>query len=212
MKTKQLKDKKGLIEELINNNDIVLDVGFWGQGVSVESKNWVHRLIKNTKASVYGVDLEYDSKQLANKENYQKTSAEDFSFDVKFSKIIAADIIEHLSNPGLFLNCSATHLTDDGELIITTPNCFNLFNLAMKLTRFEPVVNSDHTFYFNYKTLSKLLEKNGFAVKEVGYLYTSGVEHKESIRKKFLNVIYYILSKFTPKFYETLYIVAVPLK
>lgn len=212
MKTEQLKDKGELIKKFVNDKDVVLDVGFWGQGISIGNENWVHGLIEDTGALLYGVDLEYDDTKINDKERYQKTSAENFNFNVMFSKIIATDIIEHLSNPGLFLSCSARHLVSGGELIITTPNCFNLFNLAMKLTRFDPVVNSDHTFYFNYKTLSKLLEKNGFSVRKFGYLYTTGVEHKESFKKKFLNIVYYTLSKFTPKFYETIYIVAVPFK
>lgn len=35
------RNKSELIEELIRRTDIVLDLGFWGQGVSIDDKNWV---------------------------------------------------------------------------------------------------------------------------------------------------------------------------
>jgi len=94
-------------------------------------------------------------------------------------------------------------------LIITTPNCFNLFNLAEKISKNEPTVNYDHTCYFNSKTLSKLLEKNGWKVEKIDYLYTLDVNFKESWKKIFLNYLYSFLSKFTSKYIETLVIVAV---
>ena len=46
------------------------------------------------------------------------------------------------------------------------------------------------------------------AVKQFDYLYTLGYKHRESWKKKFLNLIYLILSKFTDKFIETLVVVS----
>ena len=128
-----------------------------------------------------------------------------FSFQV-----FAGDVIEHLSNPGLFLDACKNNLKPGGRVIITTPNCFNLFNLAEKITKYEPTVNSDHTFYFNTKTLKKLLEKNGWKISDASYLYTLDLKHKESWKKKILNIIYKIFSLFTNKFIETMVVIAEP--
>ena len=51
-------------------------------------------------------------------------------------------------------------------------------------------------------------QKNGFEIHEVNFLYTFGYDHKESWKKKFLNLIYYGLSLATDKFAETLVLVS----
>ncbi len=204
-------NKKDLIEKTIASGEKVLDTGFWGQGTGVNSPNWVHRLLKERGADVWGIDLEYDEKQLQGDiSHYRKASAESFSLPEKFDTIFAGDIIEHLSNPGLFLDASKQHLKPSGKLVLTTPNAFNLFNIAEKFSKDEPTVNSDHTFYFNKKTLSKLLEKNGWMTEEVGYVYSLELTHKESIKKKLLNFWYALFATFTPKFIETLVVIAKP--
>lgn len=202
------KSKEKLIKSLVTKNDTVLDVGFWGQGLKIESSNWTHRFLIEQAREVYGLDTDYDPEKIKNIERYKKGNAENFTFDIKFDVIFAGDLIEHLSNPGLFLQSCANNLKEGGRIIITTPSCFNLFNLAEKLTKEEPTVNSDHACYFNCKTLQTLLRKNYFRVVETIFLYSLGMNYKESYKKKILNLIYFILSKFTAKFMETLVVVA----
>jgi len=201
------RDKTELTTKLIRPTDIVLDVGFWGQGVREGSPQWPHALLKRRTKEVYGIDIDMND-TYSTDPHYLKSSAEVFDFPVKFDLVFAGDIIEHLSNPGLFLASCKRNLASGGRLIITTPNAFNLFNLAEKLTKSEPTVNADHTCYFNKKTLHTLLEKNGMKVAEVNFLYSLGCEHPESWKKKVLNVLYWFLSLFTDKFVETLVVVA----
>lgn len=200
--------KEDIIKSLVTKNDTVLDVGFWGQGLKIDNPNWAHEFLLERAKEVYGLDVDYDSDKIKNMELYKKGDAENFTFDVKFDIIFAGDLIEHLSNPGLFLKSCANNLKEGGKILITTPNCFNLFNLAEKITKEEPTVNSDHSCYFNCKTLRALLRKNRFGIIETGFLYSLGINHKESYKKKVLNFIYFILSKFTTKFMETLVAVA----
>ncbi len=198
--SKYYHNKKQLVDQLIKPGEAVLDVGFWGQGVSINDINWVHNLLKSRTSEVYGIDLEFDASQLSDPSRYRQTSAENFDFDVKFDVIFAGDLIEHLSNPGLFLAVCARNLKNNGRLIITTPNCFNFFNLTEKISKSEPTVNKDHTCYFNIKTLRQLLEKNNWEVKDYSFLYSLEVKYQESWKKKILNVLYRLLSKVTNKF------------
>lgn len=202
------RNKKDLFDALINKNNIVLDVGFWGQGMEINDNDWPHRLLKEKSKEVYGLDLHFNESGLENKANYKIGNAEDFDFNIKFDVIFAGDLIEHLSNPGLFLQSCYRNLKNDGRLIITTPNCFNLFHLTEKITKKEPTVNPGHTCYFNWKTLKVLLEKNNWQVNKIGYLYSLKLKYKESWKKKILNIIYFLISKITPKFLETLVIIA----
>ena len=124
--------------------------------------------------------------------------------------LFAGDVLEHLSNPGLFLSAARRHLEPGGRLVISTPNCFNLFNLAEKLVKPEPTVNHDHTCYFNRKTLATLLAKNGWKLQETHFLYSLGCHYRESMAKKAQNALYWLASRMTSKFVETLIVVAVP--
>lgn len=204
-------NKIALVNELISKDDIVLDVGFWGQGVTLTSRQWPHRLLKERAKEVWGIDIVYDESTIPENERYRyaHAAAESFTFDTKFDVIFAGDLIEHLVNPGLFLDNVKRHLKPGGRLIMTTPNTFSLFVMAGKLTRPEPPTNPDHTFYFNRRTIKVLLEKCGFAVDQFGFMYTLEYGLTESVKKKFLNVIYRILSWFTPKYYETMIVVAI---
>jgi 2-polyprenyl-3-methyl-5-hydroxy-6-metoxy-1,4-benzoquinol methylase len=203
-------NKVALLDKLITKQDTVLDVGFWGQGITSASTVWPHKMLQDRAADVFGIDLVYDEAIIpaTARHKYQKTAAEHFEFDQKFDVIFAGDLIEHLVNPGLFLDNVKKHLKPGGRLIMTTPNTFNLFNLAGKLTRTEPVTNPDHTFYFNQTTLRVLLQKCGLQVDQFGYMYTLEYHLKESLKKKFLNSLYRALSWFTPKYNETLIVVA----
>jgi len=203
-------NKKSLIESLITREDDVLDVGFWGQGVTINDPNWVHSLLKARAHDVYGIDPIFDEVHMLPKDHYQKVGAEQADFGKSFEVVFAGDVIEHLSNPGLFLDASKKLLSAEGRLIITTPNCFNLFNMIEKLKKEEPTVNRDHVAYYNKKTIRVLLERAGFEIKEVAYLYTLENSFKESFTKKIQNVLYRLLSAVTPKFIETLVIIAVP--
>ena len=201
-------NKKELIESVVGKEDVVLDVGFWGQGVRIHDDNWVHNILVRQAKSVYGIDLEYDEKAFSGTGKHKKASAESFSFDVGFDVIFAGDIIEHLSNPGLFLESSLRSLKESGRLVITTPNCFNFFHLTEKIMKPEPTVNSDHTCYFNRKTIKRLLEKNGWEVKSMDFLYSLDVKYRESWKKKILNIAYALLSRMTPKFCVDIVVVA----
>lgn len=189
--------------------DIVLDVGFFGQGMTEANPRWGHRMLRDRARDVYGVDIIlYKPADAARQDHYKQASAEQFEFETVFDKIYAGDIIEHLSNPGMFLDACAKVLKPEGELILTTPNCFSLFNISEKIMHDEPTVNSDHTCYFNRKTLKKLLEKNNWQVTSIDYIYTLEIVYAESWKKKLLNVVYALLAKCTPKYVETLVIVA----
>lgn len=205
---KVYKSKKELIEDLISKEDVVLDVGFWGQAVDVKNPDWVHNMILARAKNVFGVDLRFEDEFLVNKENYRKQSAENFSFEERSDIIFAADLIEHLSNPGLFLDSCRKNLKSDGRLIITTPNTFTLYNFVEKFFKKEPSVNNDHTMYFNFSVLRKLLEKNGWEVEKENYLDYTWSKYKISLKRRILFILYKFIGLFTSKFIEDIVVVA----
>ena len=207
------RNKEQLIRENIKPGTTVLDVGFVGIGVGIAESEPAssHAVLKRMDGiDLYGLDLDLP-KEYRENPHYQAGNAENFNFPLKFDVIYAGDLIEHLSNCGLFLDSCRRNLKPGGIIILTTPNTFNLFSLAEKLTKREPTVNNDHTAYFNAPTLTKLLEKNNFRAEKVDYLYTLDIKFRQSFKKKVLNVLYWFLSLWTDKFIETLVIIARPI-
>lgn len=91
---------------------------------------------------------------------------DDVEVDQKFDVIVAGEMIEHLSNPGLFLRGIKRFMHSDSNLIITTVNAYcgmRFFYYALRGCggRVEPV-NPDHVYYFSYSTLRHLLDREQF--------------------------------------------------
>ncbi|WLQ14633.1 class I SAM-dependent methyltransferase [Hahella aquimaris] len=143
----------------------VLDIGSVGQ--SDEYCLW-EMLKKNTR-SLTGVDLPNATAVLADKfnvspEGYEHSqddkivyaNMETVDLGDKYEVAVAGDVIEHVSNPGLFLDNIKKHLDESGELIITTPNAKWLTVL------FKP--NATHTLWHDIYTLKTLLERHGYKI------------------------------------------------
>jgi predicted TPR repeat methyltransferase len=85
------------------------------------------------------------------------------SFDV----IVASELVEHLSNPGLFLD-SVNKLMqpETTQLLVTVPNAFRIRTLQL-LFRGVEYVHPDHNYWFSYHTITNLLRKHGFNIQSV---------------------------------------------
>jgi len=202
--------KKDLVSDVVKGSDIVLDVGFAGQALQENASDWPHAFLKERAREVYGLDLELPD-TYTDDPHYAAASAENFSFPLQFDVIFAGDLIEHLSNPGLFLDSCKRHLKQGGRLILTTPNTFSFFSLIEKLTHDEPNINPDHTFYFNKRTITVLLAKNGWSVAEFSTMYDMlGTLWQGGWKRKLLASIYYLLSTLTEKFATTMVVIAQP--
>lgn len=64
--------------------------------------------------------------------NVRLMDAESLRLGEKFDVVIAGEIIEHLPNPGRFLERARAHLADGGELIVTVPNARSLDSRSSK--------------------------------------------------------------------------------
>ena len=106
---------------------------------------------------------------------------DEVKLDKTFEVIIAGEMIEHLANPGLFLEGIKRFMNRDSELIITTVNAycalrFFLYGIRGKKGSNEPV-HPDHVAYYSFKTLSLMLERHG--LRRTGFLfYDLGNEHR----------------------------------
>jgi SAM-dependent methyltransferase len=79
----------------------------------------------------------------------------------RFEVVVAGDVIEHVSNQVLFLQNIHRHLTDDGILVLTTPNA------KWPTVFLRP--NETHTLWHDQFTLRHTLQRAGFVIHRLVY-------------------------------------------
>lgn len=143
----------------------VLDVGSVGQS----DKYCLWNLLNEVVDDLHGVDLP-DSLETVEKGFGLESSATEHSTDpritygnmetvnlgAKFDLVVAGDVIEHVSNQGLFLDNIKRHLKEDGRLVLTTPNA------KWPTVFLKP--NVTHTFWHDKYTLTCILNRHGYEV------------------------------------------------
>lgn len=85
--------------------------------------------------------------------------------DLPIDLIVCGEVIEHLGNPRQALERLLSQWPD-AELIVTVPNAFCSAG-AMHMVRGRENVNDDHVAWYSWHTMTVLLRKSGWRVKEV---------------------------------------------
>lgn len=90
-----------------------------------------------------------------------------FKANEKFDVVHMHHVLEHIKNPIALLNDAKELLKDDGMLCVIVPNDFSAFQkILWKDLDCSPwwVAPEHHLNYFDFDTLSTLLENNGFEI------------------------------------------------
>jgi 2-polyprenyl-3-methyl-5-hydroxy-6-metoxy-1,4-benzoquinol methylase len=154
--------REAKILALVRDKD-VLDIGSFGQ----TDKYCLWKILSGHCRNLVGIDLPDASQTADELFNLKNTEhkydsriiygdMETVSLMKMFDVIIAGDVIEHVSNQGLFLDNIYRHLRDDGKLVITTPNA------KWPTVMCRP--NPTHTLWHDFYTLSAILERHNFRV------------------------------------------------
>ena len=125
----------------------------------------------------------------------------------KFDLIIAGDVIEHLPNPGQFLDSCRHALEPGGVLLITTVNTFGVARFAKALLYHE-AVHPEHTAYYSHRTLQRLCAMCGLRVSLLGY-YRCEPMDRFSLNLLASNSVERALAPLWPQFSEGILVEAV---
>lgn len=134
----------------------------------------LHDKLLKVASRVVGVDLDAtgiaELERLYPGQKFVVANAESFATKVKadeYDIILAADIIEHVSNPGLLLDSAASLMRPRSRLVITTPSAFSAkkFFCAF-LTGYEHN-HPEHTFFYSPMTLSRLATLHGLEIEQM---------------------------------------------
>ncbi len=160
----------------------VLHLGCVDKGLTYERfklQELMHQKLAAVSKELWGVDTDAEQISFLQKQGFENLLVGDVSEldriealkGKKFDVIVASEIIEHLSNPGLFLQ-AVKSLMDSPKthFIVSVPNAFRI-DTILWLFRGVEYIHPDHNYWFSYFTVTNLLEKNGFKVEEV-YVYS----------------------------------------
>lgn len=154
---------------------------------SIENDMLLHHDLKKVAKELYGFDYDAEGLKIFERIGEQNIfwadleSLDDVKLDETFDVIIAGEMIEHLSNPGLFLRGIKRFMNRDTKLVITTINAYSgmrffVYGLRGKGGANEPV-HPDHVAYYSYKTLNLVVERENLKVEDF-YFYDIGPEHR----------------------------------
>lgn len=153
-------DRNGYLGKCIENKTL-LHVGCSDFPITqqrINEKNLLHQKLEELARSITGIDLSEEGINILIKHGFKnvfRMDAENLELCNKFDVIVAGDVMEHLNNPGLFLQGAIPLLNPGGEIIIGVPSALTLNNIKPWFFGWEQV-HVDHTFYFSPKTLSAL--------------------------------------------------------
>lgn len=182
---------------------------------SLENKMLLHRDLEQIASHLVGLDADEQGiktlKEQGSKNLYKADleHLDELDLDEKFDVIVAGEMIEHLSNPGLFLNGIKRFMNAETQLVLTTINAycgmrFWLYGLRGKSGKQEPV-HPDHVAYYSYSTLKLLVERHEMHVEKFLF-YDVGKEHRPHNRW-FLNLVNDVSVKVAPQWADGLIVV-----
>jgi 2-polyprenyl-3-methyl-5-hydroxy-6-metoxy-1,4-benzoquinol methylase len=161
-----------------------------------EEGRLLHSRVQEVAAECWGLDLDGDALEYLEAKgvrnlytgNVERLDETALPGSERFDLILACELIEHLCNPGLFLDGVAQRLRPRGCLLLSTVNAFPIKRLFRVMWRNE-VTYAEHTAYYTYSTLKKLLSYAGFCIQDfhVYYLEDGDLYFHQPLRSRVAN-------------------------
>ena len=162
----------------------------------VKEKKWLHSIIEAKADLLIGVDISRDGVIEAKKFTSTIIKQMDVTHkwypelnDMKFDLAVFGEIIEHLDNPVSFLQSfnemSKGHVDD---ILVTVPNAWKIRGILHTIRYNSELINTDHRFWFTPFTITKVLYRSGWRVKQI--IYVDGdIKRKKGISNLILRNI-----------------------
>ena len=181
---------------------VVLDLGCTQHrmmGKEIKEQDWLHFKIQQVSQKLIGLDFLKDEVERLNMVGYSIICGDVENIDKikfpinRFDIIVCGELIEHLSNPGLFLKNLKKIMNNRTLLIITTPNVYSRQRIKLMLDKkYEKEwLNKEHKCWYSYETLKQLLNSYDYQKVSWGYYSPSIIKNenmfweiKQTIKRK----------------------------
>jgi 2-polyprenyl-3-methyl-5-hydroxy-6-metoxy-1,4-benzoquinol methylase len=169
-------DRVARIQELCKGRR-VLDVGCCNHGnlSKWEAGQFLHAEIAKTAGDLHGLDNDIEALEKLKERGFKvhEGNAEKLEAAAlgQFDVVVAGEIIEHLSNPGLFMDGAYSLLNPGGVLVATVPNAWSFTRLKQLYKGLDDVqwTHSQHTAWYSKATIAALFRRHGFEPVELGF-------------------------------------------
>ena len=174
---------------------------------AIESDMLLHFELERICSDLWGLDGDVTGIEILRSQGSDQLLTGDLEnlaevpIDSTFDVIVAGEMIEHLNNPGLFLNGIKRFMNSKSVLLLTTINAycsmrFFYYGARGRRGKAEPV-HPDHVAYYSYSTLKLLLERHDLRLDRFLY-YDLGYEHRPHVRW-FLKIVNDVTVRFVPQ-------------
>ena len=134
----------------------------------------LHKRLQGVAREVVGVDIDEESIAYLKDKGISDIVNIDFfalpSLEIKPDVIVFGETIEHLENPGLYLETLNRFMAPEAKLIISTPNCYSISGQFRVLLNKENI-HPDHRVGFSAALLEQLLDKMGFNIEHLYFTF-----------------------------------------
>lgn len=173
--------KDYIVERCINKS--VLHLGFIQHSHLYKQKiaenDWLHAKIGRVASRLVGIDyLTKTVDEIEDEYGYDVYAGDVMELSTVpleeyFDVIVCGELIEHIENPGLFLDGVKRFCHKDTEIILTTPNPWS--NSRIQLIQSgvleDQWLNPEHTMWFSFQTMNQLLDRKGYSCILSDYYY-----------------------------------------
>jgi 2-polyprenyl-3-methyl-5-hydroxy-6-metoxy-1,4-benzoquinol methylase len=130
---------------------------------------------RNFAVTYYGIEPSRDAKIARAKLDKVWESVNKISANVQFNLILAFHVLEHIHNIGNIMSKIYKLLSDNGIIVLEVPNYFGNKRLPWDF-------NKEHIHSFSLTSISCLLEKQGFHIKELSTGNYESAIYNDSMR------------------------------
>lgn len=149
----------------------VIHVGFVDAGcanANTEADAWLHEHLARSARELVGLDVDEVGVERARAAGYEAHvvdcrdvgAVKALALD-RADVVIAGEVIEHLDDPGAFLDGLHELVRPSGVCVVTTPNATGLVNAVASLANYE-VNHPDHVTMYTCRTLDTMLRRHGW--------------------------------------------------
>lgn len=181
--TRSVTDRIEVLAEYVRDGD-VLDLGVVDsrvahgtaeQRIGSPDKILFFKLAE-INPNIVGLDLDAEGVEALKARGYNAICGDVQVVDIgrQFDTIVAGEIIEHLDNPGQFLQNMRRHLKPNGHLVVSTPNPFYAKQRGKIWRRGMPQVHEEHTCWFDPITLNHSFNRAGLKTVDSCWINPTG--------------------------------------